>query len=109
MTLLRHSFSNYKYTFSFNVNVFTGFCLFNNVAVAAAYARHVYRHQGIQKVAILDFDVHHGNGTEALVRNLEPSMVTNTFPTLFGDVTMDSPSYKPWYVQKLKQNENVVN
>ena len=44
-----------------------GFCLFNNVAVAAAYARHMYRHKGVQRVAILDFDVHHGNGTEALV------------------------------------------
>ena len=73
-----------------------GFCLFNNVAVAAAYARHMYRHKGIQRVAILDFDVHHGNGTEALVRNLEPTTVTNTFPTLFGDVTLESPSYKPW-------------
>ena len=39
-----------------------GFCLVNNVAVAAAYARHVYRHMGIKKVAIFDFDVHHGNG-----------------------------------------------
>jgi len=73
-----------------------GFCLFNNVAVAAAYARHVYRHRGIQRVAILDFDVHHGNGTEALVRNLEPTTVTNKMSTLFGDVTMESPSYKPW-------------
>lgn len=38
-----------------------GFCLFNNVAVAAAYALEVH---GLQRVAILDFDVHHGNGTE---------------------------------------------
>jgi acetoin utilization deacetylase AcuC-like enzyme len=38
-----------------------GFCLFNNVAVAAAYAR--ARH-GIQRLAIVDFDVHHGNGTQ---------------------------------------------
>jgi acetoin utilization deacetylase AcuC-like enzyme len=37
-----------------------GFCLFNNVAVGAAYALHVYRHQGVKRVAILDFDVHHG-------------------------------------------------
>ena len=73
-----------------------GFCLFNNVAVAAGYARHMYRHVGLKRVAILDFDVHHGNGTEALVRNLEPSIVTNTFPSLFGDLTMESPSYKPW-------------
>lgn len=38
-----------------------GFCFFNNVAVAAAYA--LERH-GLQRVAIIDFDVHHGNGTE---------------------------------------------
>lgn len=39
-----------------------GFCLFNNVAIAAAHALHVH---GLQRVAIVDFDVHHGNGTEA--------------------------------------------
>jgi acetoin utilization deacetylase AcuC-like enzyme len=38
-----------------------GFCIFNNIAVAAAYA--VERH-GLDRVAIIDFDVHHGNGTE---------------------------------------------
>jgi acetoin utilization deacetylase AcuC-like enzyme len=38
-----------------------GFCLFNNVAVAAAYA---IEKQGLERVAIVDFDVHHGNGTE---------------------------------------------
>lgn len=37
-----------------------GFCLINNVAVAASYARHMYRHQGVKRVAIVDFDVHHG-------------------------------------------------
>lgn len=38
-----------------------GFCLFNNVAVGAAHAVH---HHGIERLAVLDFDVHHGNGTE---------------------------------------------
>ena len=38
-----------------------GFCLFNNVAVAAAY---LLREQGLRRVAIVDFDVHHGNGTQ---------------------------------------------
>ncbi len=38
-----------------------GFCLFNNVAVAAAHARA----RGLSRVAILDYDVHHGNGTQA--------------------------------------------
>jgi acetoin utilization deacetylase AcuC-like enzyme len=37
-----------------------GFCLFNNIAVAAAHARA----QGLGKVAIIDYDVHHGNGTQ---------------------------------------------
>ena len=41
-----------------------GFCFFNNVAVAARYA--LQRH-GLQRVAIVDFDVHHGNGTEDIV------------------------------------------
>jgi len=39
-----------------------GFCLFNNVAVAAAHARAL----GAQRVAIVDYDVHHGNGTQAM-------------------------------------------
>lgn len=38
-----------------------GFCLFNNVAIAAAYARARY---GLERVLILDWDVHHGNGTQ---------------------------------------------
>ncbi|CAN0365329.1 unnamed protein product, partial [Ectocarpus sp. 8 AP-2014] len=37
-----------------------GFCLLNNVAIGAAYARCVHRHTGVERVAIVDFDVHHG-------------------------------------------------
>ncbi len=43
-----------------------GFCFFNNVAVAAAYAKEKYQ---LKRIAIVDFDVHHGNGTEDIVRN----------------------------------------
>ncbi|AIE72947.1 MULTISPECIES: histone deacetylase [unclassified Synechocystis] len=43
-----------------------GFCLLNNAAIAAHYA---LTKPGINRVAILDWDVHHGNGTEALVEN----------------------------------------
>lgn len=40
-----------------------GFCLFNNIAVGAAHALEAH---GLQKVAIVDFDVHHGNGSEEI-------------------------------------------
>ncbi len=40
-----------------------GFCLFNNIAVAALHALDVH---GLERVAIVDFDVHHGNGTQAI-------------------------------------------
>lgn len=43
-----------------------GFCLFNNAAIAAAHARHVH---GLTRVAIVDFDVHHGNGSQAFCEN----------------------------------------
>ena len=43
-----------------------GFCFFNNVAIAAKYA---LEHYGLDRVAIIDFDVHHGNGTEAAFLN----------------------------------------
>ena len=41
-----------------------GFCLFNNVAVAARYAQNKYKE--IERVAIVDWDVHHGNGTQGI-------------------------------------------
>ncbi|MBD1913284.1 MULTISPECIES: histone deacetylase [unclassified Leptolyngbya] len=43
-----------------------GFCIFSNVAIAAHYA---LKQPGIQRVAILDWDVHHGNGTQAIVES----------------------------------------
>jgi acetoin utilization deacetylase AcuC-like enzyme len=45
-----------------------GFCLFNNVAIGAAHARAAH---GLERVAIVDFDVHHGNGTQAMFRGRE--------------------------------------
>ena len=58
-----------------------GFCLFGNVALAAHYAR---QHHGVARVLIVDWDVHHGNGTQALVER-EP------------DIRFVSMHQWPWY------------
>src|SRR5690554_4690219 len=52
-----------------------GFCFFNNVAVAAA---HALDHYGLKRVAIIDFDVHHGNGTEEIFSD-EPRLMMCSF------------------------------
>jgi acetoin utilization deacetylase AcuC-like enzyme len=60
-----------------------GFCLINNVAVAA---RHAQARYGIGRVAILDFDVHHGQGTQAVVES-DPSLFyasTHQYPLYPG-------------------------
>ncbi len=53
-----------------------GFCIFNNVAVAAA---HALDQHGLERVAIVDFDVHHGNGTEDIFRDEPRLMLCSTF------------------------------
>jgi len=53
-----------------------GFCFFNNIAIAAAYARKQYN---LNKVAILDFDVHHGNGTEDIFSGQPEVLFCSTF------------------------------
>jgi len=53
-----------------------GFCFFNNVAVAARHALDV---RGLERVAIIDFDVHHGNGTEDIVANDDRILMVSFF------------------------------
>ena len=52
-----------------------GFCLFNNVAVGVAHALA----QGLERAAVLDFDVHHGNGTEQIFAGDARVIMTGTF------------------------------
>lgn len=53
-----------------------GFCFFNNIAVGAAHA--LQAHQ-LKRVAIVDFDVHHGNGTEDIFREVPQVLFCSTF------------------------------
>jgi acetoin utilization deacetylase AcuC-like enzyme len=53
-----------------------GFCFFNNIAAGAAYALDVL---GLTRVAIVDFDVHHGNGTEEIFANDDRVLMVSTF------------------------------
>ncbi len=53
-----------------------GFCLFNNIAVGAY---HALQQHGLERIAIVDFDVHHGNGTEDIVSGDERFLFCSTF------------------------------
>jgi len=61
-----------------------GFCIFNNIAVAAAQALDAH---GLERVAIVDFDVHHGNGTEHIFRNDERVLFCSSFQHPFYPFT----------------------
>jgi acetoin utilization deacetylase AcuC-like enzyme len=62
-----------------------GFCVFNNIAVAATYAMAQY---DLERVAIIDFDVHHGNGTEDIFFNDERVLFCSSFESPFFPYNM---------------------
>jgi len=67
-----------------------GFCIFNNVAVAA---RHAIAQHGLERVAIIDFDVHHGNGTEDIFAGESNVLMASTFQHPFYPYSgTDSPA-----------------
>lgn len=72
-----------------------GFCFFNNVAVGAAHALNIH---ALERVAIIDFDVHHGNGTEHIFANHPKVLMVSTF---------QSPLYPGWGERPL--GNNMVN
>ncbi len=74
-----------------------GFCLFNNIAVGAARARAVH---GLERVAAIDFDVHHGNGTQAIFESE---------PRLFYGSTHQSPLYPGTGAREERGVGNIVN
>ena len=57
-------------------NAAMGFCFFNNVAVGIRHALHVH---GLERVALIDFDVHHGNGSEDIFRGDERVLMCSIF------------------------------
>ena len=72
-----------------------GFCFFNNVAVGI---RHAQRHHGFARVALVDFDVHHGNGSEDILAGDEQVLMVSTF---------QHPLYP--YLGEVPKGANMVN
>jgi acetoin utilization deacetylase AcuC-like enzyme len=66
-----------------------GFCLFNNIAVAA---KHALERRGLKRVAVVDFDVHHGNGTEDIFNNDPRCLMLGIFQHPFYPYSGDAPA-----------------
>lgn len=65
-----------------------GFCFLNNVAIAACHALDAH---GLERIAIVDFDVHHGNGTEDIFRNDPRALMVSIFQHPFYPYSGSGP------------------
>jgi acetoin utilization deacetylase AcuC-like enzyme len=72
-----------------------GFCIFNNVAVGI---RHAQRHHGVKRIALIDFDVHHGNGSEDIFAGDDEVLMVSTF---------QHPLYP--YLGEIPKGSNMLN
>lgn len=66
-----------------------GFCIFNNIAIAALYAQQKYH---LKRVAVVDFDVHHGNGTEEILSDKPGLLFCSTFQHPFYPFSGTGPT-----------------
>ena len=87
-----------------------GFCLLNNISIAGAYALNKHR-EVIKRIAIVDFDVHHGNGTEETIRWLTPHLSETVQEDAEGSSFSHRfvPQYKPWLGEGDQQNVMFVS
>lgn len=82
-----------------------GFCIFNNISLAGSYVMNRYR-DTVKKIVIVDFDVHHGNGTEETVKWLKPGVTKENVSSELVSMTLQAPRYKPWFSEH--DTENVL-
>jgi len=86
-----------------------GFCFFNNIAVGVAHALNNYK---LNKVAIVDFDVHHGNGTEDIFRENEKVLFCSSFQYPFypfNEVIQNNPHILHIPINPGRDNEYFKN
>jgi acetoin utilization deacetylase AcuC-like enzyme len=67
----------------------SGFCIFNNVAVGAM---HALEHYNLERIVIIDFDVHHGNGTQDIVKDDNRVLFCSSFQHPFYPFSGDEPA-----------------
>ncbi|WP_286235451.1 histone deacetylase family protein [Thalassotalea sediminis] len=69
-----------------------GFCIFNNIAIGAEYVKQQF---GLSRVAIVDFDVHHGNGTENIIKDKQGVLFCSSYQYPFYPFEMQESDTPP--------------